>query len=69
MVKDALDREWQFGTIQVDYTLPERFELEFTDANNQKQRPVLIHRAPFGYTAAWIRVQWRNNSTLGWTWP
>ena len=48
MVKDALDREWQLGTIQVDYTLPERFELEYTDANNQKQRPVMIHRAPFG---------------------
>ena len=56
MVKDALDREWQLGTIQVDYTLPERFELEYTDANNQKQRPVMIHRAPFGSMERFVAV-------------
>ncbi len=48
MVKDALGRKWQLGTIQVDYNLPERFELEYTGADNQKHRPVMIHRAPFG---------------------
>jgi threonyl-tRNA synthetase len=48
MVKDAIGRKWQLGTIQVDYNLPERFELEFTDADGRKQRPVMIHRAPFG---------------------
>ena len=48
MVKDALNRSWQLGTIQVDYNLPERFELEYTGADNQKHRPVMIHRAPFG---------------------
>jgi threonyl-tRNA synthetase len=48
MVKDALGREWQLGTIQVDYNLPDRFELEYTGADNQKHRPVMIHRAPFG---------------------
>ena len=48
MVKDALGRQWQLGTIQVDYNLPERFQLEFTDADGSKQRPVMIHRAPFG---------------------
>ncbi|MFA6886381.1 MAG: threonine--tRNA ligase [Fermentimonas sp.] len=48
MVKDALGRRWQLGTIQVDYNLPERFELEYTGADNQKHRPVMIHRAPFG---------------------
>ena len=48
MVKDALGREWQLGTIQVDYNLPERFELEYTGDDNQKHRPVMIHRAPFG---------------------
>lgn len=48
MVKDALGRAWQLGTIQVDYNLPERFELEYTGADNQKHRPVMIHRAPFG---------------------
>jgi len=56
MVKDALGREWQLGTIQVDYTLPERFELEYTDANNQKKRPVMIHRAPFGSMERFIAV-------------
>ena len=48
MVKDAIGRRWQLGTIQVDYNLPERFQLEFTDADGSKQRPVMIHRAPFG---------------------
>ena len=48
MVKDALGRKWQLGTIQVDYNLPERFELEYTGQDNQKHRPVMIHRAPFG---------------------
>ncbi|MCD8319010.1 MAG: threonine--tRNA ligase, partial [Paraprevotella sp.] len=48
MVKDALGRRWQLGTIQVDYNLPERFKLEYTGEDNQKYRPVMIHRAPFG---------------------
>lgn len=48
MVKDAIGRRWQLGTIQVDYNLPERFQLDFVDADGQKQRPVMIHRAPFG---------------------
>ncbi len=48
MVKDAIGRKWQLGTIQVDYNLPERFELEYTGADNKKHRPVMIHRAPFG---------------------
>ena len=48
MVKDALGRSWQLGTIQVDYQLPERFELEYTGSDNEKHRPVMIHRAPFG---------------------
>ncbi len=48
MVKDALGRSWQLGTIQVDYNLPERFELEYVGADNEKHRPVMIHRAPFG---------------------
>lgn len=48
MVKDAIGRRWQLGTIQVDYNLPERFDLDYVDADGQKQRPVMIHRAPFG---------------------
>ena len=48
MVKDALGRQWQLGTIQVDYNLPERFKLEYIGEDNQKHRPVMIHRAPFG---------------------
>ncbi len=48
MVKDALGRSWQLGTIQVDYNLPERFELEYVDSDNSRKRPVMIHRAPFG---------------------
>ncbi len=56
MVKDALGRSWQLGTIQVDYTLPERFELEYTGADNKKHRPVMIHRAPFGSMERFIAV-------------
>ena len=56
MVKDALGREWQLGTIQVDYSLPERFELEYTGADNQKHRPVMIHRAPFGSMERFVAV-------------
>lgn len=56
MVKDALNRSWQLGTIQVDYTLPERFELEYIGADNQKHRPVMIHRAPFGSLERFIAV-------------
>ena len=48
IVRDVLKREWQLGTVQVDYNLPERFELEYVDANNERQRPIMIHRAPFG---------------------
>ena len=48
MVKDAIGRQWQLGTIQVDYNLPERFELEYIDADGSRKRPVMIHRAPFG---------------------
>ena len=48
MVKDAIGRRWQLGTIQVDYNLPERFQLEYTDSDGSKKRPVMIHRAPFG---------------------
>ncbi len=56
MVKDALGRRWQLGTIQVDYNLPERFDLEYTGADNQKHRPVMIHRAPFGSMERFIAV-------------
>ena len=56
MVKDALGREWQLGTIQVDYALPERFDLEYTGSDNQKYRPVMIHRAPFGSMERFIAV-------------
>ncbi len=56
MVKDALGRSWQLGTIQVDYTLPERFELEYIGADNQPHRPVMIHRAPFGSMERFIGV-------------
>ena len=48
IVRDVLKREWQLGTVQVDYNLPERFDLEYVDANNERQRPIMIHRAPFG---------------------
>ncbi|MFT6053555.1 MAG: threonyl-tRNA synthetase [Roseivirga sp.] len=56
MVKDALGRKWQLGTIQVDYNLPERFELEYNGADNQKHRPVMIHRAPFGSLERFVAV-------------
>lgn len=56
MVKDAIGRRWQLGTIQVDYNLPERFELEYTGADNQKHRPVMIHRAPFGSMERFVAV-------------
>ena len=56
MVKDAIGREWQLGTVQVDYNLPERFELEYTDADGQKKRPVMIHRAPFGSMERFVAV-------------
>jgi len=56
MVKDALGRKWQLGTIQVDYNLPERFELEYIGADNQKHRPVMIHRAPFGSLERFVAV-------------
>jgi threonyl-tRNA synthetase len=56
MVKDALGRSWQLGTIQVDYNLPERFELEYVGSDNQKHRPVMIHRAPFGSLERFIAV-------------
>ncbi|MFM1947655.1 MAG: threonyl-tRNA synthetase [Bacteroidota bacterium] len=56
MVQDALGREWQLGTIQVDYNLPERFDLEYVGADNQKHRPVMIHRAPFGSMERFVAV-------------
>jgi threonyl-tRNA synthetase len=56
MVKDALGRNWQLGTIQVDYNLPERFELEYVDADNSRKRPVMIHRAPFGSMERFVAV-------------
>lgn len=56
MVKDALGRSWQLGTIQVDYNLPERFDLEYIGADNQKHRPVMIHRAPFGSMERFVAV-------------
>tara|TARA_B100000902_G_scaffold38951_1_gene46339 strand:+ start:6041 stop:7981 length:1941 start_codon:yes stop_codon:yes gene_type:complete len=56
MVKDAIGREWQLGTIQVDYNLPERFDLEYTGSDNQKYKPVMIHRAPFGSMERFVAV-------------
>jgi threonyl-tRNA synthetase len=56
LVKDALGRKWQLGTIQVDYNLPERFELEYTGSDNEKHRPVMIHRAPFGSMERFVAV-------------
>ncbi|KAA6347415.1 Threonine--tRNA ligase [termite gut metagenome] len=56
MVRDAIGRKWQLGTIQVDYGLPERFQLEYTGADNQKHRPVMIHRAPFGSMERFVAV-------------
>ena len=56
MVKDAIGRKWQLGTIQVDYNLPERFQLEYTGADNKKHRPIMIHRAPFGSMERFVAV-------------
>jgi threonyl-tRNA synthetase len=56
MVKDAIGRKWQLGTIQVDYNLPERFDLEYVGEDNQKHRPVMIHRAPFGSMERFVAV-------------
>ena len=56
MVKDAIGRKWQLGTIQVDYNLPERFDLDYTGTDNQKHRPVMIHRAPFGSMERFVAV-------------
>jgi len=56
MVRDALGRKWQLGTIQVDYNLPERFELEYVDSDNSRKRPVMIHRAPFGSMERFVAV-------------
>ena len=62
MVKDALGRKWQLGTIQVDYTLPERFQLEYIGSDNQKHRPVMIHRAPFGSMERFIAILIENSA-------
>jgi len=55
-VKDAIGRKWQLGTIQVDYNLPERFDLEYIGSDNQKHRPIMIHRAPFGSMERFVAV-------------
>ncbi len=62
MVKDALGRKWQLGTIQVDYNLPQRFELEYVGSDNQKHRPVMIHRAPFGSMERFIAILIENSA-------
>ncbi len=62
MVKDAIGRQWQLGTIQVDYNLPERFELEYIGADNQPHRPVMIHRAPFGSMERFISILIENTA-------
>ncbi|MCZ2472052.1 threonine--tRNA ligase [Aquirufa ecclesiirivi] len=62
MVRDALGRKWQLGTIQVDYQLPQRFELEYTGSDNQKHRPVMIHRAPFGSLERFIAILIENTA-------
>ncbi len=62
MVKDAIGREWQLGTIQVDYNLPERFELEYIGADNAPHRPVMIHRAPFGSMERFVAVLIENTA-------
>ena len=56
MVRDAIGRKWQLGTIQVDYNLPERFDLKYIGADNEKHRPVMIHRAPFGSMERFVAV-------------
>ena len=62
MVRDAIGRKWQLGTIQVDYNLPNRFELEYTGTDNQKHRPVMIHRAPFGSMERFIAILIENTA-------
>ena len=62
MVKDALKRSWQLGTIQVDYNLPKRFELEYIGSDNQKHRPVMIHRAPFGSMERFVAILLENTA-------
>jgi threonyl-tRNA synthetase len=62
MVKDAIGRSWQLGTIQVDYNLPDRFELEYIGADNQPHRPVMIHRAPFGSMERFISILIENTA-------
>ena len=62
MVKDAIGRSWQLGTIQVDYNLPERFELEYIGPDNQPHRPVMIHRAPFGSMERFISILIENTA-------
>jgi threonyl-tRNA synthetase len=62
MVKDALGRKWQLGTIQVDYQLPQRFELTYTGSDNQKHRPVMIHRAPFGSLERFVAILIENTA-------
>ena len=62
MVKDALGRSWQLGTIQVDYNLPERFDLWYTGSDNEKHRPVMIHRAPFGSMERFIAILLENTA-------
>ena len=62
MVKDALGRQWQLGTIQVDYNLPERFDLTYTGTDNEKHRPVMIHRAPFGSMERFIAILLENTA-------
>jgi len=62
MVKDALGRKWQLGTIQVDYNLPERFDLHYTGSDNEKHRPVMIHRAPFGSMERFIAILLENTA-------
>ena len=62
MVKDALGRKWQLGTIQVDYQLPQRFELEYTGSDNAKHRPVMIHRAPFGSLERFVAILIENTA-------
>jgi threonyl-tRNA synthetase len=61
MVRDAIGRKWQLGTIQVDYQLPQRFELEYVGADNQKHRPVMIHRAPFGSMERFVAILIENS--------
>ena len=69
MVKDAIGRRWQLGTIQVDYNLPERFQLEYTGADNQKHRPVMIHRAPFGSMERFVAVLLEHTAGRFPLWP